>query len=437
MKNLIYLIALCLLISTTAHSQSLSTKFSQPLSSVIHQVESQFGVRLKCSDVDTTGLNLPYAAFRIRPYSLNETLQNILAPFDFKAVKQNDKLYKVKPYEYTRRTPADGEKLTAYLSTLYSDKSSWEARATQLRADVRRLLEIDNLLSRLSPLKPQTTKPRNYDGYSVYNFRIPTIDGHFVYGSVYSPSDKSLKKKQLPLIVCPNGHFLNGRYGTVQQQRLATLARMGAVCISYDLWGWGESEREVGAAAHRSDTAHVMQALNGLRILDWALSWKNIDKSRVAVNGGSGGGTQTVLLSVLDPRITAACAVVSVSSWFDGGCPCESGKPIQLAAGGTCNAELAALMAPRPLGLVSDDGDWTSSTPDVEFPFIRRIYGFYDATDNVSDVHLPGERHDFGPNKRQAVYDFFSRVFSLDKSKVDESRVTIEKENQLTFNPVK
>lgn len=162
---------------------------------------------------------------------------------------------------------------------------------------------------------------------------------------------------------------------------------------------------------------------------------KDVDKTRIGVNGGSGGGTQTVLLTALDSRYTAACPVVSLSSWFDGGCPCESGMPIQLAGGGTCNAEIAAMFAPKPLGLVSDGGDWTSTTPTLELPYLQRIYGFYGKKNNVSDVHLPKERHDFGPNKRNAVYDFFIKVFKLDSSKLDESKVTIETEDQLRFYP--
>lgn len=45
--------------------------------------------------------------------------------------------------------------------------------------------------------------------------------------------------------------------------------------------------------------------------------------------------------------------------------------------------------------------------------------------------NLPKERHDFGPNKRNAVYDFFVKVFSLDRSKLDESKVTIEDEEMM------
>lgn len=421
-----------MLLSMSAGAQTFENKFTRPLSDVLNDVSARFGIRLKYN-VDTTGLKLAYADFRVRPYSLEETLNNILSPFDFKAVKQNDKLYKIKPYEYPRRQPEDGQKMISWLTSLYSNKTEWEARRDTLRKEVRERLGIDKLLPLCSKEKPEYSKIRKFDGYTVQNFRLKTANGHTVCGSIYAPTSKG----KHPLIICPNGHFSNGRYGKVQQLRLGTLARMGAICVDYDLWGWGESADEVGSKAHQTSEAHVMQALNGIRILDWMIQRKDVDTKRIGVNGGSGGGTQTVLLTVLDDRYTAANPVVSVSSWFDGGCPCESGMPIQLAGGGTCNAELAAMFAPKPMMLVSDGGDWTSTTPELEYPYLRRIYGFYGATDKVSNIHLPKERHDFGDNKRNAVYKFFIDTFNLDASKLDESKVTIEDENALRFTPKK
>lgn len=430
MKRII--IPALMFMSMGAGAQTFENKYTRPLSDVLNDVSARFGIRLKYN-VDTTGLKLAYADFRVRPYSLEETLSNILSPFDFKAVKQNDKLYKIKPYEYPRRQPEDGQKMISWLTSLYSNKTEWEARRDTLRKEVRERLGIDKLLPLCSKEKPEYTKIRKFDGYTVQNFRLKTVNGHTVCGSIYAPTSKG----KHPLIICPNGHFSNGRYGKVQQLRLATLARMGAICVDYDLWGWGESADEVGSKAHQTPEAHVMQALNGIRILDWMIQRKDVDTKRIGVNGGSGGGTQTVLLTVLDDRFTAANPVVSVSSWFDGGCPCESGMPIQLAGGGTCNAELAAMFAPKPMMLVSDGGDWTSTTPELEYPYLQRIYGFYGAADKVSNIHLPNERHDFGDNKRKAVYKFFIDTFNLDASKLDESKVTIEDENALRFTPKK
>ena len=414
--------------SVVAGAQTFDSKYTRPLGDVLNDVSKRFGVKLKYN-VDTTGLKLAYADFRIRPYSVEETLNNILSPFDFKAIKQNNKLYKIKPYEYPRRQPEDGTKLIKWLSSLYSDKSAWEARKDTLKKEVRMRLEIDKLLPLCSNEPPKYSKIRKFDGYTVQNFRLKTVNGHTVCGSIYSP----ITKGKHPLIICPNGHFANGRYGEVQQLRLGTLARMGAICVDYDLWGWGQSADEVGKEAHQTAEAHIMQAINGIRILDWMICRKDVDTKRIGVNGGSGGGTQTVLLTVLDDRYTACNPVVSMSSWFDGGCPCESGMPIQLSGGGTCNAELAAMFAPRPMMIVSDGGDWTSTTPELEYPYLQKIYNFYDAKQNISNIHLPNERHDFGPNKRNAVYKFFIDTFGLDASKLDENKITIEDEEALKF----
>lgn len=419
-------------LSAEAQTQTSETQFARPLSSVLADIQQRFGIRLKY-DIDTVGKVLPYADFRIRPYSVEESLTNVLAPFDYKFVKQKGNLYKLKAYEYPRRTDADGEKMLAYLNTLYADKQAFELRADTLKKEVRRLLGIDPLLAQCVKSKPILSKVRKFDGYTVQNFALETLPGLYVCGSIYAPKSKG----KHALIICPNGHFGGGRYREDQQQRMGTLARMGAVCVDYDLFGWGESILQVGGAAHRSSAAHTIQAMNGLLILDYMLaSRKDIDAQRVGVNGGSGGGTQTVLLSVLDDRFTASAPVVSLASHFDGGCPCESGMPIQLAAGGTCNAEMAAAFAPRPQLVVSDGGDWTASVPSLEFPYLQRVYGFYGAQDKVTNVHLPKEKHDFGPNKRTAVYDFFAEVFSLDKKMLDESKVTIEPEAAMySFGP--
>jgi hypothetical protein len=95
---------------------------------------------------------------------------------------------------------------------------------------------------------------------------------------------------------------------------------------------------------------------------------------------------------------------------------------------------IAALAAPRPMLVVSDGDDWTKHNPEIEFPFLQKIYGYQNATQNVANVHLADERHDYGPSKRAAMYRFMAEKFGLDLAavqgpdgKIDESKVTIEK----------
>ena len=418
-------------------AQTFETRYERPVSDLMKDVAKRFGVKFKFdSNVDTVGKRLPYADFRVRPYSLEMTLDNICKYYDWNWWKQSGNSYKIKLYEYPRRHEAEGKMMLDYLSSLYNNKVQWEARRDTLRREVRRLLELDAFLDSCVMVKDKKgnlqrpvilSKIRKHDGYTTQNICIELTPGQHLFGTIYA----SLKKGKHALIVCPDGHWPY-RYRKDEQQRLGTLARMGAVCVDFDLYGWGESEKEVGAEAHHTSRAHVYQAACGYVLLDWMLAnRKDIDPERVGVMGGSGGGTHTVLLSLLDDRVTASAPVVHLASHFDGGCPCESGKPVQLAAGGTCEPELAAVMAPKPMLIVSDGGDWTSSVPTLEFPYLQRIYGFYGAKDKVRNVHLPDERHDFKENKRQAVYDFFIDVFGLDRSMLDEEKVSIEPDADL------
>ena len=64
--------------------------------------------------------------------------------------------------------------------------------------------------------------------------------------------------------------------------------------------------------------------------------------------------------------------------------------------------------------LISDGKDWTKHTPEVEFPYVQNIYGYYGAKDRVKNVHLPNEGHDYGPSKRAAAYRFLAQYLKLD-----------------------
>jgi len=424
-------------LSSVAMAQTFETRYERPVNDLMKDVAKRFGVKFKFdANVDTVGKRLPYADFRVRPYSLEMTLDNICKYYDWNWWKQNGNLYKIKLYEYPRRHEAEGKMILDWLSSLYNNKEQWEARRDSLRREVRQRLELDKFLDSCVMVKDKKgnlqrpvvlSKVRKHDGYTTQNICIELTLGQHLFGTIYA----STKKGKHALIVCPDGHWPY-RYRKDEQQRLGTLARMGAVCVDFDLYGWGESEKEVGEAAHHTSRAHVYQAACGYILLDWMLAnRKDIDPERVGVMGGSGGGTHTVLLSLLDERVTASAPVVHLASHFDGGCPCESGKPVQLSAGGTCEPELAAVVAPKPMLVVSDGGDWTSSVPTLEFPYLQRIYGFYNAKNKVRNVHLPNERHDFKENKRQAVYDFFIDIFGLDRSMLDESKITIEPDEAL------
>jgi len=406
--------------------------YQRPLSDVLFSIQNQFKVRLKIPAELVEGKMLKYADWRLRPWSLEQSLSNVLKPFDLVAVKEFEGVYKIKAFEYARRTEADGKEFLDYLQTLYDDLPSWEARKKQLKKEIMQAVGL-NPMPKPTGSKPIVTNKRIFDGYSVENIALEVLPGVYTMGSVYKP----LKAKNCPIVINLCGHFFDERYRPDMQYRLATLARMGAIAVSYNLFGWGESMLQFKYEWHRSSIAQTIQTLNAIRWIDYLSSLKVADSKRIAITGGSGGGSQAMLVTAIDDRISCSVPVVMTSSWFSGGCPCESGMPVHLCAGGTNNAEIAALCAPKSLLIVSDGKDWTEAVPTLEFPFIRRIFGFYDKESMVENAHFPDEGHDYGPSKRQVCYAFLAKHLNLNiKGAFDEARVTIEQKEALyVFGP--
>lgn len=317
------------------------------------------------------------------------------------------------------------------LAKLYTDKNSWEKRATLIRKGILEGAEV----KKISHKKPKNITIHSkglMNGYSVENVSFESLNGIYVTGNLYRPLSITGKTAA---ILCPHGHGPDPRYKEYTQQRCATLARMGAVVFAYDMVGVGDSKY----CDHKIEKALKLQLINSLAAVSFVSHLPNVDKKRIGVTGESGGGTQTFLLAAVDERIAVSVPVVMVSGYFFGGCTCESGMPIhKRPTHQTTNVEIAACFAPKPMLLISDGDDWTKHTPELEFPHIQRIYGFYNAQNEVENAHFPTEKHDYGVNKRQAAYTFLAKHLGLDinkvlkDGKVDESVNTILTTEDLT-----
>jgi dienelactone hydrolase len=328
-----------------------------------------------------------------------------------------------------------GESDLGKLAKTYQTREQWEARAKVVREGILRGAELWPLPQK-TPLKPRIHSLRKYEGYSVENVAFESVPGFFVTANLYRPL---AGKKPFAGILCPHGHVSEGRFDTHVQQRCATFARMGAVVLSYNMVGYGDSTQ----VKHGDRHALTFQLWNSIRAVDFLLSLDGVDPKRIAVTGASGGGTQSFLLMAVDDRVAVSIPTVMVSSQFYGGCNCESGLPIHKSDKyATNNADIAALAAPRPQLLISCGKDWTKDTPTRELPYLRNVYKLFGAEDKVENLHLAEEGHDYGPSKRLGAYRFLAKHLGLSlkavvkaDDSVDESKNRIEKREQMeAFN---
>ena len=286
----------------------------------------------------------------------------------------------------------------------------WEARKAELRRQILFAAGLEPMPER-TPLNARVFGRLERDGYSIEKVALETMPGYYLGGNLYRPRGRP---GPFPAIAKPHGHWT---YGRLENQPLnstqtlaANLALQGFAVFAYDMVGYNDTAQtphRFGAKEQElwSFGPLGLQLWNSIRVVDFLQSLPDVDGNRIGATGASGGGTQTFLLAAVDERIQFAAPVNMVSAIMQGGCVCENAPGLRI---GTSNVEIAAMMAPRPMLLVSATGDWTKNVPREEFPAIREFYRLYNMPDNVEVVQFDSP-HNYHKESREAVYRFFAK----------------------------
>lgn len=303
------------------------------------------------------------------------------------------------------------------LNTPYTFPSYTKAEWTEKAAALRQQIRVANGLvptHESTPLNTEIFGRIEREDYSVEKVYFEPLPGFFTTGNLYRPLGK---QGPFPGIVSPHGHWGRGRLENIERGsipgRCINFAKQGYVIFAYDMLGYNDSGKQIEhgyGGAHEELwglSAMGLQLQNSISSIDFLESLPDVDNERIGCTGASGGGTQTFILTAVDERIKVSAPVNMISATMQGGCICENAPNLRLDVS---NIEIGALMAPRPLLLVSATGDWTVKTPTVEYPAIRSIYAHFDAEDRVHQVQVDAE-HNYNKESREAVYAWFAKWF--------------------------
>jgi hypothetical protein len=258
-----------------------------------------------------------------------------------------------------------------------------------------------------TPLNPEVYGKLERGDYTIEKVVLETFPGFTLSGNLFRPA---ASHGRTPGLLCPHGHWADGRMNPEVQARCIRWAKLGCVVLLYDMVGYNDSKPfthsfESDRLRRWGLSLATLQTWNSIRALDWLSSLPDVDPARIGCTGESGGGTQTFLLTAIDSRVTVSAPVVMVSDTFQGGCECENSPGLRH---GTDNVEFAALCAPRPLFLVGASGDWTAKTMERAYPAIRGVYSLIGSQDRVA-ARVFDFPHNYNQTSRNAVYGFMAR----------------------------
>jgi dienelactone hydrolase len=320
---------------------------------------------------------------------------------------------------------------THFQMPVFTTREAWLEKAAFLR---KQILASAGLLPapEKAPLRVQIFGRIEHEGYTVEKVFLSTYPGFYLGGNLYRPRGR---QGPFPGVVSPHGHWAYGRLENTTQVsvpgRCINMALQGFVVFTYDMVGYNDTDQfphgdhgpQLGGP--REDLWNIntmgLQLWNSIRAVDFVSSLPDVDPTRIAATGASGGGTQTFLLMAVDDRIKVAAPVNMISAIMQGN-GCEEAPNLRVRA---FNVMFAAMMAPRPLLMVSATGDWTRNTPHEEFPAVQGIYRLLDAASNVESVQIK-QLHNYNKESREAVYTFFGAKLLGSTGPVAEKRFRVE-----------
>ena len=207
-----------------------------------------------------------------------------------------------------------------------------ELRAMRTEADVK--ARIEKVRSKVwtliggqfekTPLKPQIAGTIDRSDYRIEKVIFESRPEVFVTANLYLPKRH---KPPYPGIIVPLGHSSNGKSFYYYQYVCQSLARKGYAVLPFDPFGQGERKQFLdphtgkglyGPTREHDQAGRPMllfgsqfeqyRTWDGIRAIDYLLTRPEVDPERIGCTGQSGGGTMTMWLAALDPRIKAAAA---------------------------------------------------------------------------------------------------------------------------------
>lgn len=312
---------------------------------------------------------------------------------------------------------------------LILDENALRARQAYIRA---KLLEgIGGLPDSDAPLRSKITGNIACDGFTIEKVMFESRPDTPVTSNLYIPDGIDAPRGAV-LFLC--GHKLDAKHSDYQNI-CQYFVRAGLVLLAIDPIGQGERlsyyERAAGREVVRFGTGeHFYAGLqclplgcsiatyflhDAMRAIDYLAGRPEVDPAKIGVTGHSGGGVQSALLMMTDPRVAAAAPGTFLTSrranMYAGNAQDSEQIWPGFTASGLDHEDILIAMAPRPVLVLAAEYDFfpiegTRSTVERTKRFWEML-GCGDRIDLFEDASV----HRYTANMARAAAQFFSRHF--------------------------
>ena len=270
------------------------------------------------------------------------------------------------------------------------------------------------------PLDVQEYGTIKKDTYTITKLIYQSRPGIYVTALLYVPDGKG----PFPAVLQMHGHNPEGKFGINPQNMSIALAKEGYVCLTVDAFGTYERAHKcyekqghggfLGASLFPiGESLMGAQIVDNMRGVDLLQSLPYVIKDKIGATGASGGGNQTMWVSAMDERITAAMPIVSVGSFasyvYGLNCICEL-----LPDGLTITEEsgILALIAPRALRIGNAqydcNHDFSVSEMLKTYHPVEKLYWNLGCPEKIA-YSVADRVHGLSDRQRQAVLGHFAQ----------------------------
>ncbi|MGH7187226.1 MAG: alpha/beta hydrolase family protein, partial [Pseudomonadota bacterium] len=303
----------------------------------------------------------------------------------------------------------------------------------QRQQEIRRVViaSLGGLPPAGTPLNPRITGTVEGDGFRIEKIIFESQPRHYVTANLYLPLNRPAGRTAAVLFL--SGHHATAKVASEYQDVCQTLVRAGLIVLSQDPVGQGERlgyydletkqnlfarptrDHDYAGAQCRflGETLGSYMLHDAMRGIDYLISRPEVDAARIGVTGNSGGGTQTSLVMLTDPRVAAAAPATFIMNR-------ETYQPTAMpqdaeqiwpgfTGAGFDHEDILLAMAPKPVCVLAVTSDFFPI--DGTRRTVNRSRRIWDLSGRGAALELVEDQttHAYTPKLARAAARFFAQ----------------------------